>query len=100
MKFIQANVRVGFNDVKVGVVTLGYVIVTQRTKKNVLGILKNVYLQCDRSGEYKSASKSKTHSGIYLRFLSYIVVPIFLIMISLFRNTEMWMSFPTNGKVH
>ena len=65
---------------------LGYMIVTQRTKKNVLDILKKVYLQCDRSGEYKSASKSKTNFGIYLRFLNYTVVPIFLIMISLFRN--------------
>lgn len=42
---------------------LGYVIVTQRSKKNVLGVVKKVYLMCDRGGEYKSAYKSTTHSG-------------------------------------
>ncbi|KAL6541943.1 hypothetical protein OROGR_011429 [Orobanche gracilis] len=42
---------------------LGYVIVIQRTKKTVLGFVKNVYLMCDRGGEYKSASQSTTLSG-------------------------------------
>lgn len=43
---------------------LGYVIVTQRTKKTILGFVNKVYLMCDRGGEYKSASQSTTHSGI------------------------------------
>ena len=41
----------------------GYVIVTNRSKKNVIGQLKKIYLMCDRGGEYKSASQSTTYSG-------------------------------------
>lgn len=42
---------------------LGYVIVTQRTKKNIFNQVKKVHLMCDCGGEYKSTSQSTKHSG-------------------------------------
>ena len=72
MEWVQTTVR-----------HFGYVIVKQRTKKNVLGFVKKSYLMCDRSGTYKSTSKSKTYYGIYLRFLNKFYIYIFYISIYL-----------------
>ena len=65
---------------------VGYVIVKQRTKKNVLGSIKKAYLMCDRSGTYKSTSKSTTNSGIYLPFLNKYIFKGFIMHIYLFKK--------------